>query len=51
MPTFKFIKTVQYTEIVEVEAETLAEAKEKALEADGERNHDDTLVSMEPARK
>ena len=50
MTTFKFVKTIQYTEIVEVEAQTLAEAEEKAVEVDGERNHDDTLVLMEPTR-
>lgn len=51
MSTFKFVRTVRYTEIVVVEAESLVDAKEKALEADGERNHDDTIVSLELSTK
>lgn len=46
MATFKFKRTVQYTEEVTVEAETLAEARELAEEAEGERNHDDTVIDI-----
>ena len=44
---FKFLRTVQYTEVVEVEADTLERAKELASEDDGVRNHDDTTISLE----
>lgn len=47
MATFKFKRTVQYTEDVTVEADSLAEAKELAQEADGERNNDDTVTDLE----
>ncbi|MDR9836875.1 MULTISPECIES: hypothetical protein [Herbaspirillum] len=44
MPKFKVTKTYQYTEEVEVEAETAAAAKLLADEMEGVRNHDDILV-------
>lgn len=44
---FKFLRTVQYTEVVEVEAESFERAKEIASEEDGIRNHDDTPISLE----
>lgn len=44
MPKFIVTKTYQYTEEVEVEAESAAAAKEAAMEQDGVRIHDDTLV-------
>ena len=50
MAEFKFKRTMKYAEEVVVEAETLAEAKEKAQEDDGVRNHDDTVVSIELMR-
>lgn len=46
MAKFKFVRTVQYTEVVEVEAQDLAAAKQAALEADGERNHDDSVHDL-----
>jgi hypothetical protein len=36
-------RTVQYTECLEVEAETAQEAKEKAQYEEFERNHDDMI--------
>ncbi len=47
MAKFKFKRTVQYTEEVEVDAPSLAEAKELALEEDGVRNNDDTVIDLE----
>lgn len=49
MPAFKFTRTVQYTEVIEVTAETVEEAKRLAKESadDGERNNDDTVISIE----
>ena len=44
MPKFKVIKTFQYTEVVEVEADTAEAAKAAAMDIDGDRIHDDTLV-------
>lgn len=44
MPKFKVIKTFQYTEEVEVEADTAEAAKAAAMEIDGDRIHDDMLV-------
>lgn len=53
MPKFKFIRTVQYTEIIEVTAATVEEAKRLAIDSDddGERNHDDTVISIELSTK
>ena len=49
MPKYKFVRTVQYAEIIEVEAASVAEAKVSAYEseADGERIHDDMVISVE----
>ena len=47
MQAFKFIRTMQYTEVIEVQAETYAEARELAEQEDGVRNHDDTVVEMQ----
>lgn len=47
MQTFKFKRTMQYTEEVEVSAETLAEAWEQAQGEDGVRNNDDRVINME----
>ena len=44
MPKFLVTKTFQYTEEVEVEASTAEAAKAVAMEVDGERIHDDTLM-------
>lgn len=47
MATFKFKRTVQYTEEIEVEANTEVEATALALEEDGVRNNDDSVVDIE----
>lgn len=44
MPKFLVTKTFQYTEEVEVDAATAEAAKAAAMEVDGERIHDDTLM-------
>lgn len=44
MPKFKVIRTVQYTEEVEVEADTAAAANSAAEEMDGVRNNDDRVI-------
>lgn len=46
MPKFTFLRVMTYTEKIEVEADDLASAKEEALQADGQRNHDDTVQEM-----
>ena len=46
MHQFRFIRVVQYTEVVEVEAEDLAAAKRAALEADGEHQNDDSVQEI-----
>jgi hypothetical protein len=45
--TFTFLRTMRYTEVVTVEASSISDAKEVAAAADGERNHDDTVLSIE----
>lgn len=48
MPTFKVIKTFIYSEELDVEAETAAEAHEKGLAADYfDKLHGDLLQSCE----
>jgi hypothetical protein len=49
MQTFKFTRTVQYTEVIEVVAETVDDAKRLANESedDGECNNDETVISIE----
>lgn len=47
MPDFKFVRTMQYTEVVTVTADCLKEAQAMAHQVDGERMHDDTVVSLE----
>jgi len=49
--TFKFVRTMRYTEVVEVQADAIDEARELAQAADGERIHDDTVVSLELCRQ
>lgn len=49
MPDFKFVRTVQYTEVVTVSAQDLEEARAQADEADGDRIHDDRVISLELA--
>jgi len=44
MPKFIVTKTFQYTEEVEVEADTAEAAKDAALDLDGTRIHDDKLI-------
>lgn len=44
MPKFIVVKTYQYTEQVEVIAETAAAANEAAKKVVGVRNNDDTVV-------
>lgn len=44
MPKFLVTKTFRYTEEVEVVAPTAEAAKEAAMEVDGVRIHDDTLM-------
>lgn len=46
MAQFTFLRTVQYTEVIKVDAETYAAAHQMAIEADGERNHDDIPVDL-----
>lgn len=50
MSTYKFKRTMQYTEEVEVEADSLEAARELADEADGVRNNDDTVIDIVPMR-
>lgn len=45
MAIYTFKRTMRYTEVIEVEAESLEEAK-KAEAEDGVRNNDDTVVEM-----
>lgn len=49
MPEFKFVRTIQYTEVVRVSAESLEDAQAQADQADGDRMHDDTVISIELA--
>jgi hypothetical protein len=44
-------KIYKYSEEVEVEAASEREAKDKAEQADGQRNHDDYLYDCEIIRK
>ncbi|WP_172415187.1 hypothetical protein [Comamonas thiooxydans] len=46
MPIYKFKRTMQYTEEIEVEAADEAEGREKALCEDGVRNNDDRVVDL-----
>lgn len=46
MPQFKFLRTMQYTEVVTVDADDFQAARELAQQEDGERNHDDTVIDM-----
>ena len=45
---FKFLKTIRYTEIVEVEAQDLESAQALAFETDGEYQNDDSLQEITP---
>lgn len=47
MPDFRFLRTMQYTEVVTVTADSLKDAQAAAHQTDGERMHDDTVVSLE----
>jgi hypothetical protein len=47
MATYRVKKTFKYTEEVEVEAESVTDAKNKAMEVDGELNNDDYLYDCE----
>lgn len=49
MPQFKFVRTMQYTEVIQVSADSLAEAQAQAYQAEGDRMHDDTVISIELA--
>lgn len=44
---YKVKKTFKYTEEVEVEADSESEAKDLAMEIDGDRNNDDWLFDCE----
>lgn len=46
MAQFTFLRTVQYTEVIKVDADTYSAAHQMASEADGERNHDDIPVDL-----
>lgn len=46
MTTYTFVREVVYTENVVVEADDLESAREAALEADGETNHDDRVRDL-----
>lgn len=46
MAIYTFKRTMRYTEVIEVEAESLEEARKKAEAEDGVRNNDDTVVEM-----
>ena len=50
MQTYRFIRTVQYTETIEVQAEFYEAAEQLAMETDGERNYDDTIIDMKRAK-
>jgi hypothetical protein len=50
MPKFKVTKTFQYTEEVEIEAETAEAAILAANHVDGDRIHDDTLMDAVASR-
>jgi len=47
MKTYKVLKRYTYTEEVEVQAETGREAKDKAMEVDGERIDKNDIVELE----
>ena len=47
MKTYIVTKTYKYTETVTVEAESKKEAKDIAIDTEGERNWDDTLYDIE----
>ena len=47
MPIYTVKKIYKYSEEVEVEAASESEAKDKAQQVDGERNHDDYLYDCE----
>jgi hypothetical protein len=47
MPIYTVAKVYKYTETVEVEAENSREAKDRAQNMEGERNHDDYLFDCE----
>lgn len=46
MATYKFKRTMQYTEEVEVQADSLELAREMAEAEDGIRNNDDTVIEI-----
>lgn len=47
MTTFVFTRTMQYTETIEVQADTYQDALEQAQKEDGVRNHDDTIIDID----
>ncbi len=47
MATYRVKKFFMYTEEVEIETDSVTDAKNKAKEVDGERNHDDHLYDCE----
>jgi hypothetical protein len=47
MQTYVVRKIMQYTELVTVQADSRSEAEAKAMEIDGDRNHDDTVHDLE----
>lgn len=47
MPKFTFKRTMVYTEVVTVTADSRADAKELAHAAEGERNNDDIAVDLQ----
>lgn len=46
MPMYRVIKTFQYTEEIEIDADTPEAAKAAAMELEGMRIHDDSLVDI-----
>jgi hypothetical protein len=50
MAAYKVKKIFKYTETVEVEANSESEARDLAMEIDGERNNDDWLYDCEAVK-